>query len=95
MAKELKTPLQLKFDQLPIGIGRKRFVEEVVKAGISERTFDRDMEAASNSIPIWRMQVYSGLFGLGQDISELIDTYVKIKPIIKRPSIAKQIGLKS
>lgn len=91
--KKEKTPLEIKFSELPISIGRKGFLAELGKAGISERTWIRDREAPSNSIPVWRMQVYAALFEC--DLSELIDTYVKVKPLIKRPSLVKKLGLKN
>ena len=95
MAKQQQTPLQIKYEALPKSLVFKTDILPILEASdISGDTFYRDLKAQSNSIPVWRLQVYAGLLGLDDDISQLIDSFVKVKPIIKRKSLAKSLGLK-
>jgi hypothetical protein len=88
-----RTPLKIKYDNLPRHIVFEKDVLPLLeKASITRDTFYRDMKINGSAIPHIRLQVYAGLFDCS--IDELIDSYVKVKPIIKRPSIAKKVGLK-
>lgn len=90
------SPLEIKYKALPRSVNFENDVLPTLeKHGISRATFFRDVKAKAETIPTLRLNVYSQLFDCS--IDELMQGYtkVKIKPIIKRPSIAKQIGLKS
>jgi hypothetical protein len=86
------TPLKDKFDALPRSVTREQVLSEVKKEGISEATYYRDLKTDGNQIPTWRMRVYAGL--LNCDLEELLNSYVKPKPIVKT-NLAKRAGIKS
>ncbi len=82
------TPLQEKFEALPKKVNFEKEIEPIlVKHEISISTFYRDLKAKPSSIPHARLQVYAALFDC--DVDDLIDSYVKIKPII-RTNLAKK-----
>ena len=77
------TPLNEKINALPRHIVFKDHIEpELLKAGISNRTFQRDRKAKPNSIPHARLQVYAAL--LDCEVADLIDSFVKVTPLVKR-----------
>ena len=92
MAQKRKTPLATRFGQLPRDV---KYLPAIIKAGISERTFHYDKKRNPNSIPHERLEIYAGLLDCA--IDDLINSYSKLKvnPIIKRPSLAKSVGLKN
>lgn len=92
---QVKSPLQEKFNALPRSTHFENDVLPILeKHGISKNTFYRDQKSKGSSIPHERLQVYAAL--LDCDVSDLIDTYVKgVKPIVKKSSIGKRVGLKS
>jgi|GEM_PF-6391462 len=66
-----KTPLQLKFEQLPRFISFTQDIKpELDKAGISIITFDRDRYMDPNLIPYGRLKFYTELFNC--EIHELV-----------------------
>lgn len=88
------TPLKSKFDNLPKNISLKNEIVPLLnKYDITQSTFYRDMEATPSSIPHARLQVYASL--LDCEVSDLIDSFVKIKPLVKRKSIGQKVGLKN
>jgi hypothetical protein len=87
------TPLQEKFAALPKGISFEKEIEPVLKKhDISISTFYRDLKNDPKNIEHFRLQVYAALFDC--DVSDLIDSYVKIKPIIRK-NLSKKSGLKT
>ena len=94
MAKQQQTtPLRTKYEALPKSIVFETDILPLLqKADITKDTFYRDMKVKGNTIPHMRLQVYAGLFDC--DVNDLIDSFVKVKPIIKRKSMAKAVGLK-
>jgi hypothetical protein len=71
MSKMTKTPLQLKFEQLPRFVSFIKDIKpELDKAGISRSTFDRDRKADPDLIPYGRLRFYTELFNC--EIQELV-----------------------
>lgn len=67
-------------------------IKSLERYEISDRTFYRDLKANSNSIPHQRLQIYAGL--LDCEVSDLIDHFVKVKPIVSKKFSTKKVGLK-
>ncbi len=87
MAKDTKTQLEIRFKKLPRDVN---YIDAIIKAGISERTFHYDKKRDPNSIPFERLNVYAGL--LDCQVDDLINTYSKVKPIMNRKRT--KVGLK-
>lgn len=91
VAKMAKTtPLQIQYDSLTKAEAAE-FLKSLEQYTITESTFYRDLKANSNSIPHIRLQTYAGL--LNCEVADLIDHFVKVKPIVKK-SLTKKVGLK-
>lgn len=86
------TPLQEKFRALPKNKTVEKAIEPIlIKHDISVATFYRDLKTDPKNIPTGRLQVYAALFNC--DVADLIDSFVKIKPIVKK-DLVKKSGLK-
>jgi hypothetical protein len=94
MAKDTITALEQKFGELPRSISFEKHIRPILqKAGISARTFHRDLKKPGNTIPPKRLQVYASLFDC--NVSDFIEKPShKINPLVKR-SIGEKVGLKS
>lgn len=91
VAKMAKTtPLQTRYNSLTKG-ETTDFLKSLEQYEITRHTFYRDLKSNSNSIPHKRLQTYAGM--LGCDVTELIDHFVKVKPIVKKSTLLKA-GLK-
>lgn len=87
------TPLKEKFDALPRTTTVEKHIEPILKKhDIGIATFYRDLKTDGKNIPHFRLQVYAAL--LNCDVAELIDSFVKIKPIVNK-SLIKKSGLKT
>ena len=91
MPKQEKiTPLQEKFDALS-KIDSAIFLKRVQDHfGIA--TFYRDLKKSAKNIEHFRLQVYAAL--LDCEVDDLLDSFVKIKPIVRK-NLSRKSGLKT
>lgn len=93
MAKKTNT-LAEKFNaMLPSGlrIKTKDLLELLASYNIDRSQYYRDLKASPENIPNKRLQVYAGL--LNCEVAELIDSFMKVKPLVKK-SLGSKVSMK-
>lgn len=94
MTKSKITPLEQIWQERPNKITFEQIEKLFEKADISfsRSTFERDRKANPGNIPHQRLQVYAGAFDC--EVSDLIERFVKVRPIVKT-TLARKAGIKT